>query len=214
MVGQIESSDLWDRLEHVLGDEASILPPRPSEGRVYRFRVSRPFNSDWLGEAAQGRTEIVAAIESIRACAHHIVSGEALDYKRPASDRVVHAFSAAYEHASADRSVRHISAEFTATDEFDAISSAIRFWMGRQNAMPDFFGRLYSVKISRVAFGPINADGSMVNGNGFPFFEWKIDAHGMAFETYALHHMAKLIRFEKNPPKTESLNSRPAPPAR
>lgn len=200
MTRQIESGELWDRLALILGDEGDRLPPRPSTGSPYGFPFSHPFKGEWLNETAQSRKEVVGAIESLRACAKQIAFGDLVDQERPTSGQLVSVFSASYEYARDDRSVTSMEVQFTAADEFDAIVSAIRFWMGRQHAMPTYFNKLFAVKVGKDTIGPIDASGSMFNGTDFPFFEWKIDSRGMPLETYALLRMGELVDWEKDMP--------------
>ncbi|MCV9964254.1 hypothetical protein OIU34_20420 [Pararhizobium sp. BT-229] len=205
MAEQIESGELWDRLALILGDEADRLPPRSSTEKSHRYPFSHPFNTEWLDEPARNRKEVVEAIEGLRACAKQIAFGNALDEQRPTSEQLVSVFKANYEYARDDGSVSSTSVQFTAVDEFDAITSAIRFWMGRQKAIPDNFNQLFAVSITNQTIGPISASGSLFNGTGFSFFEWKIDSRGMALETYALVRMVELIKFQATASKAGSL---------
>jgi hypothetical protein len=69
--------------------------------------------------------------------------------------------------------------------------------MCRQANVPSFFGELLALKVSHETFGPIDADGAMFNGIGFPIFEWKIDSRGVALELYVLEWVTKLVTAEE-----------------
>lgn len=196
MSQKIESGELWDRLALVLGDDAVQLPPRPSAPQPYKFMFGGTFTTDWMGDRSRNHEAVGRVIGSLKSCAKHIVLGEISERAAVQESSPSSVFHAIYEHS--DDTGRGTSTEvrFTAEDEYDAISSAVRFWMGRQAAIPDFFNHLYCVKIWRERFGSIADDGAMFNGSSFPIFEWKIDAAGVALEIFVLEWIAERIEAE------------------
>ncbi|MCZ7862599.1 hypothetical protein O9X98_14585 [Agrobacterium salinitolerans] len=196
MARPIRSAELWDRLALILGEEADQLPPRPSGPQPHKFTFGGTFETDRVGNTARNHEAVGRVIGSLKSCARRIGRGEYSERTVVSENCVATVFYAMYEHADEDGRADRMTVHFTAADEYDAISSALRFWMARQVAMPDFFNQLFALKVSQETFGPIDADGGLFNGKGFPFFEWKIDSRGVALELYALEWIAERIEAE------------------
>lgn len=54
---------------------------------------------------------------------------------------------------------------------------------------------MMAVGLERI--GPISERGQIFNGSCLPFLEWKIDATGMPFETFAISEMIEWLRYKK-----------------
>ena len=188
---EIVSAELWDRLELLLCDKATLLPSRP-DGYSYRHlvrqNVDKVLSRDTRDIEPSVRAEAHRLIDSLRSFAENVISDEPVQDARPDSSKIITVYKATFEHLDGERHGTHTSMNFTATSTCDAIASVVRFWIGRQ-FYPEFFGTLFCVKIYIERFGPVSESGQMFNGSLFPFFEWKIDGAGMPLEMYAVNEM-------------------------
>lgn len=199
---EIVSAELWDRFELLLGDKASILPPRP-EGKSYRhsarLNVDKVLSLDTRDFKPEARAEAQRLIDSLKSFAENVVSENPVEDKRPDPSKIISVYYATFEHLDGQRHATGTNVTFTATSACEAIASVLRFWTGRQ-LYPEFFGSLFCVKIYSERIGPISETGQMFNGSSFPFFEWKIDGAGMPLEMYAaseiLNHLLRESRAE------------------
>jgi hypothetical protein len=64
-----------------------------------------------------------------------------------------------------------------------AAEDALRFYRGRQKAMPEYFGALWCLKLYRFRPSKIALDGNIGPSISFPIFEWKHD-WGHSIETH------------------------------
>jgi hypothetical protein len=196
---EIPSAELWDRLELLLGDNASLLPPRP-DGR--RYPHSARFHLDEVIDlvdpiCAPADTVVVQKmVEGLKSFAKNVLADKGMDDSRVDSSLVLPVFSATFEYRDGAGDVRSMPITFTANDKFDAVAGVIRFWIGRQ-FIPEFFKELYSVKIYNESIGPISERGHLYNGSRLPFFEWKIDGAGMPFETFAIREVIAWLRHQR-----------------
>lgn len=110
--------------------------------------------------------------------------------------RTVRVYAADFEYTEQDapRSYRVMTQQFTAPSPIEAIEAAARFWNGRVQAWPEYFGTLLCLKIRTLTIGPIDAEGRAGVVNNFPFFEFKIDTAGMPFSEYVGFRSAQLKR--------------------
>jgi hypothetical protein len=195
MANEIKSVELWDRLALILGTD-SDLGDRPAGNPPETFALEKPFDADWLGDEFKGDAVLNRVISDVRACARHLAFAKPTDKSAPpSSEGIVATYVASFEHSLDGRYARTTEVRYTAKDPYDAIGSAIKFWLSRQRHLPEVFQSLYAVKVWHDALGPIAADGSKLNGSSFPLFEWKYDSYpGAPLETSALVRIAEMIR--------------------
>ena len=65
--------------------------------------------------------------------------------------------------------------QYEADTREEAVRSAARWVRNRQKHLPEVFGVLGCLRVSRVLVGPISASGDLFPGGAWPFFEWKVD---------------------------------------
>lgn len=196
---EIKSAELWDRLELLLGDKASLLPPRP-EGRRYPRSVRFHFDEivDLVDPVCTPAEKAVVQqmVDGLKSFAENVIGDKELGDSISDPSLIMAAFCATFEYRDGNGDVRSMPITFTARDEYDAVSSVIRFWISRQ-FVPEFFKELYCVKLYQERIGPISAYGHLFNGSRLPFLEWKIDAAGMPFETFAIREIIEWLRHQR-----------------
>jgi hypothetical protein len=193
---EIGSSDLWDRLALLLNNETSQLVERPQGPKHFENGVT-PFTAERF-KGHQGSKDadriVEEAVVSLQGFAQRVASGDR-SWEEPAGKgQAIAVFVATFEFQSDRKEVRTMDIYYTAKDGFDAICGAIKFWIVRQVNIPDHFHRLFALNIRSQTFGRIGGDGTLYGGTGLPFFEWKIDAHGMPLEIYAMHTIEEIAR--------------------
>lgn len=107
---------------------------------------------------------------------------------------VIRAYAAYYDFTNVDREGRNIDIKFVAPSPADAVRAAVRFWEDRHRAMPEHFGKLYSIKVANYLIGPIAEDGSLTNPGNFDFFEYKRDTAGLPLAEYVEYRCSQIER--------------------
>lgn len=70
---------------------------------------------------------------------------------------------------------KHHTLTFEAESRVDAVRSALRWWGRMRKNFPDVYFELWSIKVHREFFGPVDAEGMCRVSTGGYFFEWKHD---------------------------------------
>jgi hypothetical protein len=135
-------------------------------------------------------------VADLQAFARNVTFGEKVCASAP-EERILSIFNASYEYLDDERQVGSTSVNYTAEDRYDAISSSIKFWVGRQQALSERSNKLLCVKVASVNIGPFGSTGSLFNPGNWPFFEWKVDTAGVPLEIHALMKIDEMSNWEK-----------------
>jgi len=91
---------------------------------------------------------------------------------------MVLAYKASYEYLTADNTVQTLNTVYLAATPAAAMDASVRFWEGRNKAMPEWFHEALCVTVYPYEIGEISANGALLGGIGFRLFEWKCDNFG------------------------------------
>ena len=91
---------------------------------------------------------------------------------------MVNTFKASYEYLEANNTVHTIDIVYLADTPVEAMNASVRFWEGRNKAMPEYFHEALCVTVYPYVIAPISTDGRIQGGIGMRLFEWKCDNFG------------------------------------
>lgn len=102
---------------------------------------------------------------------------------------------AEFEYRNDLRELRTLTLIFQSNGYASAILDVVRYWAGRQRAMPDVFAQLLCVKVFAYTVPTIREDGTL-SGPHLGLFnaEWKIDTAGRSLEAWAEAEAVKYAR--------------------
>lgn len=87
-------------------------------------------------------------------------------------------YTADFEFKTEDGVVRSMSIEYTAASPQSAVRDAVRFWHDRSKNLPDWFTKLFCIKVFPRIIGPIDEQGRLTTRVGMRLFEYKCDTAG------------------------------------
>jgi hypothetical protein len=200
MTKEITSTYLWDRLAFILGDEATILGPRPVKRKHSVLDIDRNiyerevFSTERFADDLDGDT-VRGIVKDIQKFARLIAGGSPFDPH--AETYVVHRLYSvkfSYFEDSPDRHKHDVEILCSATSDVEAIIGALKQWIFLQYGTPERYADLLSVYIREKETGPIFDEADTLPVGSRLLFAWRADQTVFSFDSTALSEISELLR--------------------